>query len=222
MSDGEPRWQNRGIVDAEDGCSQEHRGSFGIVSMEDVSGRRSCSLFTGRVGEAISAELNLTIARAWWENQRGDGGVRGGPLETIVRSHARCGGEYPLQGARADRRSAWSVVKRTRHQHHGRKLDRGWYPSEVKGSRQSTCDWHSSVVCIFDRIPRALKDERAVRPSFGQSRRTVDADDGQGRCERVLDAGSGVESRTGVHSRGRKVSVERHDGRRSGCGDGHP
>lgn len=87
---------------------------------------------------------------------------------------------------------------------------------------KSTCDWHSSVVCIFDRMPRASKDERTVRPSSGRARRTVDADDGGGRSERVLDASSGVESRTGVHIRGREVSVERHDGRRSGCGSGHP
>lgn len=63
-SDGEPRWQNRGIVDAVDGCSQGHRGSAGIVSMEGVSGRGSRSLFTGRAGKAISAELELIVARA--------------------------------------------------------------------------------------------------------------------------------------------------------------
>lgn len=33
--------------------------------------------------------------------------------------NAPCGGENPLQGARADRRSAWSVVKRTKHRKHG-------------------------------------------------------------------------------------------------------
>jgi hypothetical protein len=70
--------------------------------------------------------------------------------------------------------------------------------------------------------PRGSKDVRAVRPSFGRTRRTVDAAGGGGRSERVHDARSGVESRAGVHIRGRKVSVERHDGRRSGCGNGHP
>jgi len=64
MSDGESRWPNRGIVDAEGGCPKGYRGSSGIVSMEGVSGRGSRSLFTGRTGKAISAELELIIARA--------------------------------------------------------------------------------------------------------------------------------------------------------------
>jgi hypothetical protein len=64
VSDDESRWQNRGVVDAGGGCSKGHRGSSGIVSMEGVSGRGSRSLFTGRVGKAISAELELIVARA--------------------------------------------------------------------------------------------------------------------------------------------------------------
>lgn len=82
-------------------------------------GRGSRSLFTGRVGKAILAEWVFIVRKRGEQTREAtETSEVGRSIINRVRN-APCGGENPLQGARADRRSAWSVVKRTKHRKHG-------------------------------------------------------------------------------------------------------
>ena len=88
---------------------------------------------------------------------------------------------------------------------------------------KSACDWHSSVVRISDRAPlvgRKADEQRdlATEELVGPLTRTA----GEVGAKGCSMPARGVESRAGVHIRGRKVPVERHGDRRSGCGDGIP
>jgi len=157
MSDGGPRWQNRGTVDAGDGRSQGCRGSLGIVSMEGVSGRGSRSLFTGRMGKAILAEWVLIVRKRGGQTREAtEPSEVGRSIINRVRN-APCGRENLLQGARADRRSAWSVVKRTKHRQQRGQLRMRSVAERSERFSKSVCDWHSSVVRISDRAPSSVE-----------------------------------------------------------------
>jgi len=134
---GRPR-RAKGCRTADHGGKTAEPSTRETGTRKGVAGLSASSRWkASRVVEAVLSSRRGWGKRSWssWSSSSRERGEKTGEAtgtSEVGRSiinrvrNAPCGGENPLQGARADRRSAWSVVKRTKHRQHGGNSECGW------------------------------------------------------------------------------------------------